>query len=276
MPDNYGNRRPGEPGYNAGYREGFRKPGGSHDNVNGLPGQQSNEHDVRTPGGHYDPARDGAYGNQAGYGDGSKFQNDFQQGHLQAYNSLMGSYSPNQPGVGAGVGMIGTGVNGTSQSEGSNAAQMQLIQQLQAQADGSGPSLAQMQLQKGTDQNMAQAMALGAAQRGAGQGGMLKGIANQQASIGQGMANDSAMLRLQEQMQARGQLGQQIGQQQQNNQFNTGQVNQMNVSRQQAGMDAERLRQETQLAYEKMRQQQAEKNSPAGMLGGMFGMLGKM
>lgn len=117
------------------------------------------------------------------------------------------------------------------------AQQMQLMQQLQQQASGQGPSLAQMQLKQAQGQNMAQAAALGQSQRGAGQGALLKNIQNQQAGIASGMANDSAMARLQEQMQARNMLGQNLsgvrgqdlgvaGMGLQNNQFNAAALNQ--------------------------------------------------
>lgn len=91
------------------------------------------------------------------------------------------------------------------------ADQAKLTQMLQDQAMGNGPSIAQQQLQQATDRNVAQAMALGQSQRGGAQGGALRNIATNQAQIGQQMAGDSAMLRLQEMMQARGMLGQHLG-----------------------------------------------------------------
>lgn len=90
--------------------------------------------------------------------------------------------------------------------------QSQLSQMLMDQAMGRGPSIAQAQLQQATDRNMSQALALGASQASGMRGaGALRGIQNQQAQIGQQMAADSGLLRLQEQMQARGMLGQQLG-----------------------------------------------------------------
>jgi hypothetical protein len=89
--------------------------------------------------------------------------------------------------------------------------QMGLMAQLQAQASGQGPSLAQMQLQQAGDRNLANAAALGASQRGAGVAGALRGIASQQAGIGQQLAADSAMMRLQEQQQAQGLLAGVLG-----------------------------------------------------------------
>lgn len=230
----------------------------------------------------------------------------------QNRDDFMGAYNPNTAGgVNMNAGNLQSGVNGTAQAgvqqaAGPNGAmqgqsrdmQLALMQRLQDQAQGKGPSLAQMQLQKGTDANMSAAMALGQSQRGAGQAGMLKGIATQQANIGQGMANDAAMLRLQEQMQANQMLGSGLqgmrgqdlsyaGMEQQGSQFNAAQANQgaqfnagqtnaQNVARQQAAMEAERLRQETQLAYEKLRAQAAKDRSVMGVVGGAMGAVGSM
>lgn len=86
--------------------------------------------------------------------------------------------------------------------------QMTLAQQLADQANGVGPSIAQDQLRRATDRNLAQAMALGQSMQGASAGGALRGIQNQQAGIAQQSAMDSGLLRSQEQMAARQQLGQ--------------------------------------------------------------------
>lgn len=90
--------------------------------------------------------------------------------------------------------------------------QQSLAQALTAQANGQGPSLAQMQLQRATDQNMSNAMALGQSLRGPSAGGQLRGIQNQQSGLSQQAAADSGMLRMQEQMAARNQLGQLLDQ----------------------------------------------------------------
>lgn len=83
------------------------------------------------------------------------------------------------------------------------ARQAALYSQLQAMAAGNGPSLAQGQLQQATDQNISQAMALGAAQQGQGLGysSALRGIADQSAQARQQAAAQSAMIRNAEQMQ---------------------------------------------------------------------------
>lgn len=95
----------------------------------------------------------------------------------------------------------------TAQQDQFRAGQLGLMGQLQDQAAGRGPSLAQMQLQQASDRNMANALALGATQASGTRGaGALRAIAGQQAGIGQQLAADSAMMRLQEQQQAQGML----------------------------------------------------------------------
>jgi len=262
MPDSFGNPLPGEPNYMKNHAAGF--PGQTGDT-----GDWKNLNDPY----HKDPASD-PYGQQYGMGDGSKFQADFNKtrGDIHqtvgnVWNSINGARDPNRVMVDPSGRSMGP--NGAQQGQ-NRDMQMTLIQQLQDQAAGRGPSLAQMQLQKATDQNIGQAMALGASQRGAGQAGMLKGIQTQQAGIAQGMAGDSAIARLQEQMAARGQLGQQLdssrGQDQawaaqnvQNNQFNVQTTQQRAIE--QAKLDQER---------EKLATEAASKRSPMGAIGGFM------
>ncbi len=265
MADKFG-RRPGQPGYDAGseaYVEGAQingglQPGtanGGGDPLNGW--QVGSAHDLDRAGyaaghsqGENDPRRTMQAGNQAGFGNESKFQADFNK-------MMFGGYLPpedrSMPGT-----MYSQGPNGMQQDQ-SRQMQMQLMQQLQQQASGQGPSLAQMQLQKGTDQNISQAMALGASQRGAGQAGMLKGIATQQANIGQGMANDSAMMRLQEQMQARQQLGAGI------------QGMRGGDQARQSGLSLKLARAANLLAYDQLAAQAAKQNSIMGAASGIMG-----
>lgn len=94
------------------------------------------------------------------------------------------------------------------------AGQQDLLRLYQQMAAGQGPSLAQGQLQQATDQNISNAMALGAAQQGQGLGyaSALRGIADQSAAARQQAAAQSAMLRNYEQMQAMGAQGQLLGQ----------------------------------------------------------------
>ncbi len=85
--------------------------------------------------------------------------------------------------------------------------QQSLAQQLQNQANGVGPSLAQNQLRQGTDRNIAQAMAMQASQRGTNAGQGLRNIAQNVAQANQQAAADSGNLRLQEQQAAQSALG---------------------------------------------------------------------
>jgi hypothetical protein len=298
MPNKYGEPMPGEPGYdNADWKLMRDTPSYQAGKEAGGP----------NAGGTFDPNRTAAYGNQAGYGDGSKFQADFQQFHKDlpgeignVWDKINGAYDPAQISLNQQAGQTGAAAQAgaTAYSAGPNGAQqgqtrdmqMALIQQLQDQAAGRGPSLAQMQLQQGTDRNMSQAMALGQSQRGAGAAGMAKGIQGQQAGIAQGMAGDAAMLRLQEQMSARGMLGQQLGgvrgqdqgwagMDMQNNQFNAGatnQGNQFNASQTNtmANANAQRAAEMAQaqakldLERERMRQDAAKQRSPVAAIGG--------
>ena len=97
-------------------------------------------------------------------------------------------------------------INQTPQAE-FRTGQAGLAAALQAQAMGQGPSLAQSQLRQATDRNIAQSMAMAASQRGATAGQGLRQIAQQASAANQQAAQQSADLRMQEQMAARQQLG---------------------------------------------------------------------
>lgn len=92
--------------------------------------------------------------------------------------------------------------------------EMALLKQYQDMAAGTGPSLAQGQLQQATDRNLAQAMALGAAQQGQGLGyaSALRNIADQSAAARQQAAAQAAMIRNAEQMQGMQGTGALLGQ----------------------------------------------------------------
>lgn len=94
----------------------------------------------------------------------------------------------------------------TAQTDQDRAQQQALAQQLQAQAAGQGPSLAQSQLQQATDRNISQGLAMQASQRGANAGQGLRNVAQGTAIANQQAAQQSADLRMQEQMAARNQL----------------------------------------------------------------------
>ncbi len=121
-------------------------------------------------------------------------------------------------------------------------AQVGLMGQLQDQAAGRGPSLAQSQLRQGTDRNLAQLMAVQAARRGGSQGALgQRQLMQAQGDVNQQAAQQAADLRMQEQMSARQQLaglttaGQQQdiglrGQDINQNQFNANAMNQANLT----------------------------------------------
>jgi len=104
---------------------------------------------------------------------------------------------------------------------GAEAGQMQktLAQQLAEQSQGQGQSLAQMQLQQASDQNLKNQAALIGSQKGMNPAQAARAVAMQGASQGQNLANQAAQLRLNEQLQKQkllqetlqGQRGQDIG-----------------------------------------------------------------
>lgn len=113
-----------------------------------------------------------------------------------------------------GRGLTGASINAgfdPSQSNATRAQQMALIQQLQAQASGSAPSIAEAQLRQAAQQNAAQASSAMTQARGMGAGAAQRQVGVQRAGIGQDLAGQSAIARLQEQMMARSALGQQLG-----------------------------------------------------------------
>lgn len=90
--------------------------------------------------------------------------------------------------------------------------QMGLINQLEAQAQGKGPSIAQQQLQQGMEANLAASLAARAGTQGSGASLARRDIAQQQVNQGQALAAQSGIQRLQEQGQAQQLLGQTAGQ----------------------------------------------------------------
>lgn len=138
-----------------------------------------------------------------------------------------------------------------------NTGLQSLAQQLQLQAQGGGPNLANAQLQQATGQNVANQAALAAGQRGASSNvGLIARQAGQQgANIQQQAAGQASINRLQQQIQAQQTLGgvlgtqgslanqnygiSQSGQAAQNNAItgNTGNMNQVGSA--QAGQNAQ-------------------------------------
>lgn len=137
------------------------------------------------------------------------------QGGLQGAlaGAQLGSAAGPWGAVGGGVlgGLLGLGtesredrLNRMTGAQDENIAR--LLAQLQARAGGQH-STADMQLRQGLDRAMAQQSSMAASAR-PGQGALAQRIAAQnQAKIASGAAGQSALLRLQEERQAQGQLG---------------------------------------------------------------------
>ena len=87
------------------------------------------------------------------------------------------------------------------------AGQGTLAQQLQAQANGQGPNIANLQLQQATNQNNQQAAGAMASQRGMNPALAQRVIAQQQATNNQNAAGQSGVLRAQQQLAAQQGLG---------------------------------------------------------------------
>lgn len=97
----------------------------------------------------------------------------------------------------------------TGQSDQMRGRQMGLADLLDAQARGTGgPSAAELQMRRGADQNVANAMGMMAAQRGSNAGAAMRQIGQQRAAIGAQTNADAGLMRAQEQMSAQNQLGQ--------------------------------------------------------------------
>lgn len=141
-----------------------------------------------------------------------------------------------------------------------------LIQQLQQQASGRGPSLAEQQYRGASQTTMSglQSMARGSQSPGAAREAML-----QQARIGQGMAAGVTQARTQEMMGAQSNLAQALGARDQINQSSY-----LNILAQQLGLNEQQLRamlanQQYKLGTQGIAQQQeaARWNAAAGVLG---------
>lgn len=87
-----------------------------------------------------------------------------------------------------------------------------LIRMLQGDANGTGPSVAQNLLRTGLDQNVRGLQSAIASGRGAGGAANMRLLAGQSGQLGQQAAGQMSALRAQEMLNARGLLGQQIGQ----------------------------------------------------------------
>jgi hypothetical protein len=144
-----------------------------------------------------------------------------------------------------------------------------LADALTQQSMGQGPSLAGAQLSQARDQNIATQMALAASGRGVNPALAQRQVANQAAMAGQQAARDSATMRIQEQLAARQQLaGVTEGARAQDIGLATSQAGltqQANLANQQAALDAERIRNQSQQFYEGALVNQGNTNRQAMM-----------
>lgn len=100
----------------------------------------------------------------------------------------------------------GATINTGAQDQ-ARAGQTDLVRTLAAQANGTGgPSVAENQLARGAETNMANALAMASSVRGGGGAGTLRQVADQRSQIGAQASADAATLRAGEQQQAQGML----------------------------------------------------------------------
>lgn len=88
------------------------------------------------------------------------------------------------------------------------ARQTAFLDQLNAQLRGEGPSVAEQQMKRGLDANLAQAASLASVQRGVSGGLAQRQLGQQRAAASQQAAADASMLRAQEQLNAGGLMSQ--------------------------------------------------------------------
>lgn len=129
-----------------------------------------------------------------------------------------------------------------------------LIAQLQAMSTGQGPSLANQQMQQAMDRSAGQqgSLAAGAAGRGVNPGAAYMNAANQTSAQNAATSQTGANARVQEEYNAQGllsnTLGQAIGQNNQNSQFNAGQQQQVMLANLQAKLSTMGLDDSTKMA----------------------------
>jgi hypothetical protein len=132
--------------------------------------------------------------------------------------------------------------------------QMALAGDLLAASRGEGPSVAQQQLNRGMDANVAASVALANTARGPGGAAQVGQVAAQRANIGQQTAADSGLLRAQEIAQARGQLAQVAGQGREQDMAAEAQKQQIAMNYLQLGFTAEQAQQQAAMDFERLRQ----------------------
>lgn len=137
------------------------------------------------------------------------------------------------------------------QEQAARANQSDFIRQLQAQMRGEGPSLANLQLQQATDRNIAQQMGQAASQRGVNPALAARVAMNNIAGVNQQAAQDAAIIRQQEMLNAQQQLGGAISGQRQGDLAATDRDLGAKMGREQLGVQQQTgLNQTNQQAYE--------------------------
>ena len=159
----------------------------------------------------------------------------------------------------------------------SRAQRQGLIRQLQQQAKGRGPSIAEAQLRQAQDRNLAQQLAAAGRARGGNSAAMQRQLARQQQESNRDVAQQAMVARMQEQRQAQQQLGQETARDQQlagalqQQYLNQGMT--FDRAQQQANMDLQRLRLQEVTASNQARLQQQQ--TEAGIGGAILGGLGQ-
>lgn len=145
-----------------------------------------------------------------------------------------------------------------------SAEQSDLARALKAQAEGKTPSLAAMQYAKALEASQAAATSQLASARGLSPAMAQQLLMTQQAGARQAAAGQSAQLRLQEQAQAQGMLGNLLGQQRQQGLLGGQLAAGLYGTAAQQGMDQARLDQAARMGALGMEQQQQQQRQQQG------------
>ena len=214
--------------------------------------------------------------------DPSSFQNPYAEGNIGRY----------QQGVAGAQGRQAPYVDPYWQQ-----GNRSLAEQLFAQANGQGPSIAQNQFQRSLDQALAaQTAAAGTGATANNPALAQRTLANQLAGMNQAAAGQAGMLRLNEQMQARGMLANVLGQGQQGDISRGGldlqsqaQIDQMTQFYESLGYSQAEANRQAMIEMERIRagayssaqgyqygQNQGNQNTAGGLLGGIIGAGGQV
>lgn len=167
-------------------------------------------------------------------------------------------------------------VRSRDRSEQAQQDNRQLIEQLQAQAAGTAPSLAEAQLRSASERNLAQQLAAAQSQQGGSAAARERQLMQNQAASGRELAQDATVARLQEQQQAQQLLAGQLQVEQQQADALLNQYLQagftIEQARQQAAADLEKLKTNQFLSAQGLTaaSQEAASGRQAGFLGGLL------